>query len=395
MLDGVSGVARLEAFDARELPVKAVGYVRDFDPKAYVRPRKSLKVMARDTQLGVAAADLAMADAGLEAGAGDPERLGVTFGADVISVEMNDEALASYLACYVDGRFDFDRWGSNGMAAAYPLAFLRILPNMIPSHVAIALDARGPNNTLHQGDISSLLAIDEARRVIERGWADVMIAGGASSRVQPFDFIRGCLAEDLSKAACPPEAICRPFDAGRSGQVRGEGAAAMVLESRRHAEARGARILGRLLGASSAFERRPEGKPYCGCGLARALRGALREAGLETSDLGHVNAHGLSTQPEDRLEAAAIRDVCGDLPVTAPKSYFGNLGAASGAMEAAVSLLAIVNGAVPPTLNYANPDPQCPINVISRRPLHGAKPAALSVNFTPFGQSAAMVIAGA
>ncbi len=237
---GASGIGRISTLDTSGLPVHVAGEVKDFDAKLYVRPRKSLKVMARDTQLGVAAADFACQQAGLAAGGVDPDRMGVVFGADIIATELS-ESMNCYRACMVDGEFEFSRFGNHGILETFPLLFLKILPNMIASHIAIAQDARGPNNTIHQGDVSSLMAIGEAVRAIERGAADVMLAGGASSRMQPLDWVRGCLTDDLASGAEHPEQVCRPFDLHRSGQVRGEGAAALVLESRRHAEARGAR----------------------------------------------------------------------------------------------------------------------------------------------------------
>ena len=385
---GSSGIGRISTLDTSQLPVHIAGEVRGFDPKEYVRPRKSLKVMARDTQFGVAAADMACASAGL-GGKVDPDRFGVIFGADVIASEIND-GLDSYRECMVDGQFRMQRWGV-GMQKAYPLLFLKILPNMIASHVAIAQDARGPNNTLHQGDVSSLLALSEAVRVIERGAADVMIAGGASSRMQPLDWIRGCLIEELSRFDGEPAQASRPFDRHRQGQVRGEGAAALVLESRQHAQRRGATILARIAGSSSAIEP-PKGKPLCGCGLSRAMQKALADAAWQPGDVGHVNAHGLSTQASDRLEATAIRQVLGSTPVTAPKSFFGNLGAASGAVELVVSLLALEHGQVPPTLNYSSPDDSCPVEVVRGQPLAGRPGTALVVNQTTFGQAAAVAI---
>ena len=139
------------------------------------------------------------------------------------------------------GDFDFSRWGKEGMAASFPLNFLKVLPNMIASHVSIAQDARGPNNTIHQGEVSGLLAVAEAASVIRRGAADAMLAGGASSQLSPFDCVRHCMMGDISRRQDDPAAAMRPFDADRDGQVWGEGAAAFILESRPHAEAAGPR----------------------------------------------------------------------------------------------------------------------------------------------------------
>ncbi len=250
LTEGHSGVRPIRAFAAAGLPVRIGAEVDDFDPKAYVRPRKSLKIMCRDAQLGMAAATLACQDAGLSAGMVDPERFGVVLGADRISTALEDSE-PMYRGCFVEQRFDFDRWGTEGMAACHPLTFLKVLPNMIASHISIAQDARGPNNTIHQAEVSGLVAVSEAARVIQRGAADVMIAGGASSQMSAFHGTRRCALGILSHQQADPAAAMRPFDAGRDGQVWGEGAAIFILEDRHHAEARGAHTLARLLGWAS------------------------------------------------------------------------------------------------------------------------------------------------
>lgn len=383
-----SGVSPITTFDTSGLPVHIAGQVRDFDPKQFVRPRKSLKVMARDTQFGVTVAELACQHAGLSPGAIDPDRVGVVFGADVIATELS-ESMGTYQACMVNGKFDFTRWGE-GMQEAFPLLFLKILPNMIASHIAIAQDARGPNNTIHQGDVSSVVAIAEAVRVIERGAADVMIAGGASSRMQPFDWVRGCKTDQLSTFSGDPAAASRPFDFNRSGQVRGEGAAALVLETREHAEKRGARILARLAGSASSIQPRANGKPACG--VERALQAVLRDASLDAKAVGSISAHGLGTLHEDRGEATAIAKVFGDTPVTAFKSFAGNLCAAAGAVECVAALEALARREVPVTLNYQTPDPDCPVRVVSDQPAPLEKPVIVVVNQTTSGQAAALTL---
>jgi 3-oxoacyl-[acyl-carrier-protein] synthase II len=211
--------------------------------------------------------------------------------------------------------------------------------------------------------------------------------------MQALDWVRACLTDELARGAECPERICRPFDAQRTGQVRGEGAAALVLESRRHAEARGAQVLARIAGTASAIEVRSAGKPLSGSSLARALNRALSEARLKPDEIGHVNAHGLSTLTCDRLEASVLRDVFADVPVTAPKSFFGNLGAAGGAVEAVVSLLALEKGLLPATLNYTVPDPACRVRVVCEEPLPIALRTAVLVNLTTAGQAAAIVLA--
>ncbi len=390
---GRSGIGPIRRLDPRGLPVRVAGEVIGFEPKDYVKPRKNLKVMARDAQLGVAASILARRDAGLDAEDVDPQRLGVILAADAI---VNDMATTepSFRSCTRGGRFRFERWGTEGMSACFPLNFLKVLPNMIASHVSIAHDARGPNNTIHQGDVSGLLAVIEAARVIQRGAADVVIAGGASSQMQPYDWVRHCLIGRLSPGGDDPAAVSRPFDADRDGQVRGEGAAVYVLERRDHAQRRGAVVRGRLLGWSATYQRQ-NGQPAAEASLARAMAASLEQAGLGPDELGHLNAHGLSTVADDRIEARAIRRVLGRVPVTAPKSFFGNLGAAGGAAEMFVSLQAFADGMIPPTLNYRRADPLCRLRVVREPLLAGGPATAMTVNFNEAGQAVAVVLAAA
>lgn len=390
-----SGVGLIERFDPAGLPVRTAAEVRDFDPKRHVAQRKQLKVMCRDAQLGVAAAHLACQDAKLTPGQHDPERFGVVLGADRICTALDDSE-PSYRACLVDGRFDFNHWWDRGAAASFPLNFLKVLPNMIASHVSIAEDARGPNNTIHQGEASGLLAVAEAMSVIERGAADMMLAGGASSQLNPFDCIRNFVMGRLSRRQDDPTAAMRPFDADRDGQVFGEGAAILVLERRSHALARGAEILANLRAAASGSDGRNGEQPHfaSAVSLRRAMQVALTEADVRYGQLWHVNAHGLSTAEDDAIEARAITAVVADVPVTAPRSFFGNLGAAAGTMEMAASLLALRARLVPPTLNYRRPDPNCPIRVVHGEPmpLAVAPQSVLAISRTTAGQSVAVVL---
>jgi 3-oxoacyl-[acyl-carrier-protein] synthase II len=389
---GRSGIRRLDLPGDPTEPPPFGGVVADFDPKQYVRPRKSLKVMSRDIQLAFAAADLACVEAGLRERPINPERLGVVFGASMIPCEL-EELAGTYRDCTVDGSFDFQRWGRVAMAELFPLWMLKYLPNMPACHVGIAQDARGPNNTVTLGDVSSLSALAEAARILERGQADAIIAGGVGSRLHPALWVRSHLL-GLSRRGDAPEAASRPFDALRDGLVGGEGAAAMFLETERHAQARGAPILARVLGSAGTFEPCPSGQALTGAAIRRAIVGTLRDADVTPADLGFVVAHGLSTRNDDRVEAQAIRDTLGDVPVTAPKSYFGHLGAGSGSLEAALSILAFQQGRVPPTLNYEQPDPQCPINVIHGRPMPLDCPVALILSHTRHGQAVAVVLRG-
>jgi 3-oxoacyl-[acyl-carrier-protein] synthase II len=390
-----SGVRAISTIDTQGLSIHIGGEIRDFDPKQYVRPRKSLKVMSREIQFAFTAADLAMADAGLTPSAGggstcDPDRLGVVFGSDMIYCEL-DEVIEAYRACMPEGRFDFSRWAPQAMPQMYPLWLLKYLPNMPACHVAIANDARGPCNAHTLGDASSLSAVAEGFRLIERGAADCVIVGGTGFRLHPT-----CLTfrsrQWYSAWRGAPEEASRPFDARRSGQVPGEGAGAFILEAEEHARVRGARIMARVLAAASRFEPVYNERPVKGNAIRASIAAALVEARLSPDDIGHVNAHGFGAELHDRAEAQAIRAALGDVPVTAPKSYFGNLGAGSGAVEMAASVLTLERGEVPATLNYDQPDPECPIHVVSQRERARA-PTALMLNQATTGQALAVIVA--
>jgi 3-oxoacyl-[acyl-carrier-protein] synthase II len=390
---GRSGIRPIDLFDSSSLSVRFGGQIPDFDPKVYVRPRKSLKVMSREIQLGFAAADLALTDAGIAAGQVEPDRFGVVFGNDMIYADLEDLE-GTYRRSAKDGRFEFALWSEAIQEELHPLWLLKHLPNMTASHIAIAHDARGPNNSLVLGDVSSLLALSEAASIIQRGWADVMLAGGTGCRLHPTALVaRGDAL--LSHRADDFHRACRPFDRDRDGLVNGEGAAALVLESRTHAERRGAEIRGRLLSWASRCEPKARREGLTGSSLRQAIRAALSDAGLAPAGIGHVNAHGVGTIEMDSAEARAIEAEVGQVPVTAPKSLFGHLGAGGGAVELAASVLGLGRGLVPATLNYDTPDPACPVNVVTGEPLAGRAGTAVAVNLCSTGQAAAVLIAEA
>jgi 3-oxoacyl-[acyl-carrier-protein] synthase II len=374
------------------MPFNIGAPVRDFEGKHYVQPRKALKVMSREIQTAYAAADLALKHAQLPKDAVDPDCFGVVLGSEMLYGEV-DELADAFRHCMTAKEFHFEQWGKNAMQDIFPLWMLKYLPNMAACHIGIAHDARGPNNTIMQGEASSLVALMEAASYIQRGLADVALAGGTGSRLsEPALPFRGTI--DVAQWQEEPTKASRPFDAHRAGMVNGGGSGVLVLESREHAQRRGAPILARLAGFASRSEpNHREG--MTGLSIKNAILGALRMAGLEPHQVGHVNANGMSTLHDDHIEATAIRDTLGDKPVTALKSYFGYLGAGSGAVELAASVWSVAQGEVPPTLNYETPDPACPVRVVAGEPLRGSPPIAVKLNHTPLGQAAAVVIAAA
>jgi len=388
---GRSAVEPLSPYAEQGMMPHIGARVHDFDAEKFVH-RKTLKVMSREIQSAYAATDLALKHAGLAKGAVDPDRLGIVLGSEMLYGKI-DELADAFRHCTADGQFHFEQWGKAAMHDIFPLWMLKYLPNMAACHVGIAHDARGPNNTITQGENSSLMAVMEAASYIQRGLADVAIAGGTGSRISeaalPF---RGTL--DVSLSPAEPTTVSRPFDAQRSGMVIGEGAGSLVLESRLHAEKRGANILASIAGFASRTEPGHREK-MTGLSIASAIRGALQMAKLKPGEVGHVNANGMSTLHDDRIEAAAIREQLDDVPVTALKSYFGYLGAGCGAIELAASVWTLNSGEIPPTLNYAVPDPACDIRVVHGQSLTGRSPVAIKLNHTPIGQAVALVIAAA
>lgn len=390
---GRSGVRIVPALADNGLPIAIAGDVADFDPKEYVKPRKSLKVMSRETQMGFTASEMAWAQAGLDDAGVDPDRLGVTSGSNMFCPEVAELAAACRASDSGGGKFDFSRWGTEGLREIFPLWLLKYLPNMAPAHTSIVHDARGPSNSIVAGDTSGLLAIIEAADVVARGHADVMLAGGTSSTIAWMDLLWHAGAR-LSRRVEEPERACRPFDADRDGMVGGEGAAMFVLETSEHARARGARPLARLLGYGRRHEPGAiESYRPTGVSIVQAIEAAMRMADVTAADVGQVNAHGLSTEIDDRIEAEAIHKTLNDLPVTAPKSWMGNIGPAGGVVELAVSLLGLHNGGViPPTLNYDTPDPKCPVNVVTEF-TKAESPLILVLSHKTTGQAVALVAA--
>lgn len=389
---GASGIRQFSLFQPfPDIPFQIGAPLAEFDAKEYVQPRKSLKVMSVEIQAAYAAGSLAMKDAGLAKGVLDPNRFGVVLGSELLYGEVA-EVTEAFRHCHVDGVFHYDRWAEFSFKDLFPLWMLKYLPNMAACHIGIAHDARGPTNSIVEGQVSSLLAVAEGASAIERGIADVMLAGGSGSQLAPsaFAFRRH---REMKWEGDPRAASC-PFDARRMGTVPGEGSGIVVLEAREHAERRGATILAHVAATASRYESPQKPGGLTGRAIRNSLQSVLEKGGLQPADIGHVNAQGESSQEKDRLEAQAIREVLGDVPVTAPKSYFGDLGAGSGAVELIASVLALVNRSVPPTLNYEVRDPACPIDVIHGSPLEGAKPTAVVLNQADTGQASAVLLRG-
>jgi 3-oxoacyl-[acyl-carrier-protein] synthase II len=319
----------------------------------------------------------------------------VVFGSDYM-LTLPDDFTAGVARCRAaNGLFDFARWASEGIPQITPLWLLKYLPNMPASHLAIYNDLRGPNNSITLREASANLALGEAYRIIARGHADVMIAGATGTRVHPMKLVHTLMQEEVAGNGTDPTKASRPFDLNRSGMVLGEGAAAVVIEELETAKTRGARIHGEIIGTASGTVADRRGVAHRGLALANVMRATLRDAGATIDDVGHIHAHGLSTRSSDTEEAWAIHEVFGsrsvEVPVVAAKSYFGNLGAASGLVELIASLSAFEHGRLFPVLNYETPDPACQLNVVTTSDVPPGD-TVLNVSFTPQGQASAVLV---
>ncbi|MFI4876717.1 MAG: beta-ketoacyl-[acyl-carrier-protein] synthase family protein [Blastopirellula sp. JB062] len=366
LVRGQSGVGPLDQFSAPGFPANFGGEIRDFDPKQYVKPRKSLKVMCREIQTGFSAAAMAMEQAGLGPGDVDPDRLGVVYGSEMFFSNY-DDMISAYSRCLRDGEFRFENWGDAFTSEINPLWMLKYLPNMPACHVGIYFDGRGHNNTICSDSISGHVALSEGASQIRRGQIDAMIVGGTGSRVA----INGLMYrgdELLSHRSEQPQQACRPFDRDRDGAVHSEGAAALVLENRASAEARGANILAVVAGDAGRFAIAPGEQPFTSDAVASSIRAVLADAQLTTQEVGAVVAHGVSMRDDDAYEAAGIAAALGDVPVTAPKSMTGHIGAGCGSLDLVTAAMMLHESLIPATLNYETPDPACPINVVAGKP---------------------------
>ena len=345
LVNGRSGLGRITRFDPSPYATQIAGEVKGFDPLAYM-DRKEVRRTDRFTHYAVAASRQAVRDADLESPS-DAERMGTAIASGVGGLET-----------LIDQVLLMEKRGPSRLS---PFLITMVIANAASGQVAMELGFKGPSLTHVSACASSSHAIGEAGDIIRRGQADVMVAGGSEAAVLALGIAAFSAMHATSRRNDAPETASRPFDKDRDGFVLSEGAAVVVLEELGHARARGARIYGELVGYGATADAyhitapSPEGE-----GNARAMRMALDEAGLRPEEIDYINAHGTSTQPNDREETAAIKQVFGEhaykLLVSSTKSMTGHLLGAAGALEAIVCLLAIRDGCIPPTINYQTPD---------------------------------------
>ena len=385
LIEGRSGLAIASSFDVHDLPVKTVAELKRFDPKDYM-DFKEAKRMARFSQVGIAAARMALDQSGLDLGREDRTRIGCEVGTGIGGFREIAEEIEA-----------FTLRGEHGPERISPFFVPRVIPNMASCQIAIHFGLEGPNNTDTTACAASTQSLGNAYRVLQRGDADVMLAGGAEANLCRFGLASFAAMRVLSTQVDDPTKASRPFDAQRDGFVAGEGAGMLVLETLEHAESREAAVFAELIGfavTDDAFHIvMPEED---GDGPARAMQKALDDAGLRPQDVDYINAHGTSTQLNDKSETTAIKRVFGEragkIPISSTKSMIGHLLGAAGAVEAIATILSINHGMIHPTINLEHPDPDCDLDYVPNQARRHRIDVALSNSFGFGGQNACILL---
>jgi len=380
MMHGRGGIGRITRFDPSPYESQMAGEVKDFDPTKYM-DRKDARRTDRFAQFAAAAAAMALADSKLDL-AKDPERIGVSIATGVGGLETLVEQVLLM--------------EKRGPSRLSPFLVPMLMANAGSAQVSMQFGLKGPNLTHVSACASSAHSIGECASIIDRGQADVMVAGGAEAAVLPLAIGAFSTMHAMSRRNDDPEHASRPFDKDRDGFTLSEGGAAVILEEREHALARGAHLYGELVGYGATADAyhitspSPEGE-----GNARSMRMALAGAKLEPAAIDYINAHGTSTQPNDREETAAIKQVFGEhaykVLISSTKSMTGHLLGAAGALEAIACLLAIRDGCVPPTINYTTPDPALDLDYVPNTPRKKQITTALSNSMGFGGHNATLI----
>jgi len=351
---GQSGIDHITYFDTTDFPVKIAGEVSNFDPEQYFE-RKEVRKLDPFSVYALVASNEAIQMSGLDAGGFDPQRAGVMLGCGIGGITT---LLAEHVVLQ-----------NRGARRISPFFVTKLISNIAGGQIAIKWDLRGPNQTVTSACASATDAIGLALRLIQSGSADIMVAGGTEASICDLPLAGFSTIRALCNAADPPQSASRPFDKDRGGFVMGEGAGILVLETEKHAQSRGATIIGELAGYGSTNDAFHVTQPAeGGAGAVRAMQLAIEDAGAEPEEVDYINAHGTSTPYNDKNETAAIKTVFGDharkLKISSTKSMTGHLLGASGGIEAIAALKTIEKQTIPPTINYTTPDPDCDLDYV-------------------------------
>lgn len=381
LIAGKSGISRIESFDVSDYPTKIAGEIKDFDPADHF-DKKEARRMDRYAQFAVAACFQAMEDAGLKIGENAvPERVGVYVGSGIGGVETWEEQHKILL--------------ERGPKRVSPFLIPMMIANMATGQISIMTGAKGPVSTVVTACATGSNAIGDAFRAIQRGDADVMICGGAEAAVRPTGMAGFCAMRAMSTRNDEPEKASRPFDLNRDGFVMAEGAGILILEEMEHAIRRGAPVYAELVGYGMSGDAHHITDPNPD-GAVRCMKAAVQDAGIDLTEVDYINAHGTSTPAGDKSESSAIRTLFGDhahqLAVSSTKSMTGHLLGAAGGVEAIISVLAIREGIIPPTINLDTPDPDCDLDYVPHTARKADVRVALSNSFGFGGHNATLIL---
>ncbi len=382
LVAGKSGVGPITLFDASTFPTRIAAEVKNFDPAKFM-DRKEVRRNDRFIHFALAAGDMAVKDSGLDMAKEDPEKVGCIVGAGIGGLGTIEDEYRTFL--------------EKGVKKIGPFFIPSLIINLAPGQISLRYGMKGPNFSPVSACATGNHSIGDAMLYIERGLADVMVTGGCEATITQLGIGGFCAARALSERNDAPEKASRPFDKGRDGFVAGEGSGILVLEEYEHARRRGARIYAELAGYGASADAyhitspAPEGE-----GGQRAMRMALRDAGLSPEQVGYVNTHGTSTPAGDVAECQAINAVFGPhaqkgLMVSSTKSMTGHLLGAAGGLEAVVTVMAIAKGVLPPTINVEEQDPECKLDVIPNHAREKRVDVAMSNSFG-FGGTNAVVL---
>lgn len=381
LIEGKSGGGMITRFDASEFPTRFACEVKDFNAENYLE-KKEAKRMDLFTQYAVYTSSMALESSGIDMDSVDLERFGVVYGSGIGGMDTFEAQHKAFI--------------NGGVRRVSPFFVPMMISDIAAGQISIKHGLKGPNYATTSACATSSHAIADAMMLIQRGSADLMVCGGSESAITPMSIAGFSAARAISQWNDRPAEASRPFDKQRNGFVMGEGSGTLILEDYEHAKKRGAKIYGEIVGlglSGDAFHITAPAEE--GEGAQRAMRDALRDAEIKPTDIDYINAHGTSTELNDKNETMAIKKVFGDhayeLTVSSTKSMTGHLLGAAGAVEAIAAILAIENSLIPPTINYEEPDPDCDLNYTPNKPAEKEIKYALSNVFGFGGHNATLI----
>jgi len=379
---GKNGIDKISHFDTTGFPSKIAGEIKDFKPADYL-DKKEARRLVRFIQFSIAAGQMAVKNANLTITPENANEIGVLIGSGIGGLDMLEQQCRNLI--------------EKGPDKLSPFTVPYMIADMAAGYTSINLGAKGPNACTVTACASGTNSIGDAYKIIQRGAANVMITGGTEACITPLGVASFCAAKALSTRNDDPKHASRPFDKDREGFVMGEGAGIVVLEEYEYAKARGANILAEVIGYGMSGDANHITAPTPGGeGGVRAIRAGLQDAGITAEQIDYVNAHGTSTQLNDKFETMALKTVFGDranqVPISSNKSMFGHLLGATGAVELIATILTIRNSLIPPTINYETPDPECDLDYVPNKARAKEVNIALSESFGFGGHNAVLIV---